>query len=218
MSKIYFGFESVEENEKVKKVVGVFYLVVSNYDLMNDLMLVGMYCVWKVFMIVQVNVCFGFKVFDIVVGIGDLMKLFVKVVGLMGEVWYIDINELMLCVGCDWLFDKGVVMLLLLCDVEKIFFLDNYFDVVMVVFGLCNMMYKDVVLVEMCCVMKFGGCVMVLEFLKVWDLLKKVYDLYFFKVLLWFGDKFVKDVESYWYFVEFIWMYFDQDMLKMMME
>ncbi|GAU00507.1 MULTISPECIES: bifunctional demethylmenaquinone methyltransferase/2-methoxy-6-polyprenyl-1,4-benzoquinol methylase UbiE [Burkholderia cepacia complex] len=218
MSKTHFGFESVEENEKAKKVAGVFHSVASNYDLMNDLMSAGMHRAWKAFTIAQANVRPGFKVLDIAAGTGDLTKSFAKAAGSTGEVWHTDINESMLRVGRDRLLDKGIVTPSLLCDAEKIPFPDNYFDVVTVAFGLRNMTHKDAALAEMRRVTKPGGRVMVLEFSKVWDPLKKAYDLYSFKVLPWLGDKFAKDAESYRYLAESIRMHPDQDTLKTMME
>ncbi|WP_175996705.1 bifunctional demethylmenaquinone methyltransferase/2-methoxy-6-polyprenyl-1,4-benzoquinol methylase UbiE [Burkholderia stabilis] len=218
MSKTHFGFESVEETEKAKKVAGVFHSVASNYDLMNDLMSAGMHRAWKAFTIAQANVRPGFKVLDIAAGTGDLTKSFAKAAGLTGEVWHTDINESMLRVGRDRLLDKGIVTPSLLCDAEKTPFPDNYFDVVTVAFGLRNMTHKDAALAEMRRVTKPGGRVMVLEFSKVWDPLKKAYDLYSFKVLPWLGDKFAKDAESYRYLAESIRMHPDQDTLKTMME
>ncbi|VWD49190.1 ubiquinone/menaquinone biosynthesis C-methyltransferase UbiE [Burkholderia lata] len=218
MSKTHFGFESVEENEKAKKVAGVFHSVASNYDLMNDLMSAGMHRAWKAFTIAQANVRPGFKVLDLAAGTGDLTRSFAKSAGPTGEVWHTDINESMLRVGRDRLLDKGIVTPSLLCDAEKIPFPDNYFDVVTVAFGLRNMTHKDAALAEMRRVTKPGGRVMVLEFSKVWDPLKKAYDLYSFKVLPWLGDKFAKDAESYRYLAESIRMHPDQDTLKTMME
>lgn len=218
MSKTHFGFETVEENEKAKKVAGVFHSVASNYDLMNDLMSAGLHRAWKAFTIAQANVRPGGKVLDIAAGTGDLTKAFTKAAGPTGEVWHTDINESMLRVGRDRLLDKGVVTPSLLCDAEKLPFPDNYFDVVTVAFGLRNMTHKDSALAEMRRVAKPGGRVMVLEFSKVWEPLKKAYDVYSFKVLPWLGDKFAKDADSYRYLAESIRMHPDQETLKTMME
>jgi demethylmenaquinone methyltransferase/2-methoxy-6-polyprenyl-1,4-benzoquinol methylase len=124
----------------------------------------------------------------------------------------------MLRVGRDRLLDKGVVTPSLLCDAEKLPFPNNYFDVVTVAFGLRNMTHKDAALAEMRRVAKPGGRVLVLEFSKVWEPLKKAYDLYSFKVLPWLGDRFAKDADSYRYLAESIRMHPDQDTLKTMME
>ncbi|SMF98323.1 bifunctional demethylmenaquinone methyltransferase/2-methoxy-6-polyprenyl-1,4-benzoquinol methylase UbiE [Burkholderia singularis] len=218
MSKTHFGFETVDENEKARKVAGVFHSVASNYDVMNDLMSAGLHRAWKAFTVTQANVRPGFKVLDIAAGTGDLTKAFAKAAGLTGEVWHTDINESMLRVGRDRLLDKGVVTPSLLCDAEKLPFPDNYFDIVTVAFGLRNMTHKEVALAEMRRVTKPGGRVFVLEFSKVWAPLKKAYDVYSFKVLPWLGDKIAKDADSYRYLAESIRMHPDQDTLKAMME
>lgn len=196
----------------------MFHSVASNYDLMNDLMSAGLHRAWKAFTIAQANVRPGGKVLDIAAGTGDLTKAFTKAAGPTGEVWHTDINESMLRVGRDRLLDKGVVTPSLLCDAEKLPFPDNYFDVVTVAFGLRNMTHKDSALAEMRRVAKPGGRVMVLEFSKVWEPLKKAYDVYSFKVLPWLGDKFAKDADSYRYLAESIRMHPDQETLKTMME
>ncbi|MFP3565197.1 bifunctional demethylmenaquinone methyltransferase/2-methoxy-6-polyprenyl-1,4-benzoquinol methylase UbiE [Paraburkholderia sp. SIMBA_030] len=218
MSKTHFGFQSVDEQEKAQKVAGVFHSVAANYDLMNDLMSGGLHRAWKMFTIAQANVRPGFKVLDIAGGTGDLSKAFARQAGETGEVWHTDINESMLRVGRDRLLDKGVITPALLCDAEKIPFPNNYFDVVTVAFGLRNMTHKDVALAEMRRVLKPAGRLLVLEFSKVWDPLKKVYDVYSFKVLPWLGDRFAKDAESYRYLAESIRMHPDQETLKTMME
>jgi demethylmenaquinone methyltransferase / 2-methoxy-6-polyprenyl-1,4-benzoquinol methylase len=120
--------------------------------------------------------------------------------------------------GRDWLFGRGVITPALLCDAEKIPFPDHYFDVVTVAFGLRNMTHKDAALAEMRRVLKPGGRLLVLEFSKVWEPLKKAYDVYSFKVLPWLGSKFAQDAESYRYLAESIRMHPDQETLKTMME
>jgi demethylmenaquinone methyltransferase/2-methoxy-6-polyprenyl-1,4-benzoquinol methylase len=133
-------------------------------------------------------------------------------------VWLTDINESMLRVGRDRLLDRGIVTPSLLCDAEKIPFPDNYFDVVTVAFGLRNMTRKEVAISEMRRVLKPGGRLLVLEFSKVWEPLKKAYDVYSFKVLPWLGSRFAKDADSYRYLAESIRMHPDQDTLKTMMQ
>ena len=218
MSKTHFGYESVDEQDKAKKVAGVFHSVASNYDLMNDLMSGGLHRAWKAFTIAQANVRTGARVLDIAGGTGDLSMAFAKKAGPTGEVWHTDINESMLRVGRDRLIDRGVITPALLCDAEKIPFPDNYFDVVTVAFGLRNMTHKDAALAEMRRVLKPGGRLLVLEFSKVWEPLKKAYDVYSFKVLPWLGARFAQDADSYRYLAESIRMHPDQDTLKSMME
>ncbi len=218
MSKTHFGFTTVEEQEKAKKVAGVFHSVADKYDVMNDLMSGGLHRVWKAFTIGRANVRAGQKVLDIAGGTGDLAKAFAKAAGPTGEVWLTDINASMVRVGRDRLLDKGIVTPTLLCDAEKLPFPDHYFDVVTVAFGLRNMTHKDAALAEMRRVLKPGGKVLVLEFSKVWEPLSKAYDLYSFKLLPWLGQKIAGDAESYRYLAESIRMHPDQDTLKTLME
>lgn len=218
MSKTHFGFTTVEEQEKAKKVAGVFHSVADKYDVMNDLMSGGLHRIWKAFTIGRANVRPGQKVLDIAGGTGDLAKAFAKAAGPTGEVWLTDINASMVRVGRDRLLDKGIVTPTLLCDAEKLPFPDHYFDVVTVAFGLRNMTHKDAALAEMRRVLKPGGKVLVLEFSKVWEPLTKAYDLYSFKLLPWLGQKIAGDAESYRYLAESIRMHPDQDTLKTLME
>jgi demethylmenaquinone methyltransferase / 2-methoxy-6-polyprenyl-1,4-benzoquinol methylase len=218
MSKTHFGYETVDEQDKAKKVAGVFHSVASNYDLMNDLMSGGLHRIWKHFTIGQAKVRPGYKVLDLAGGTGDLAMAFAKQAGESGEVWHTDINESMLRVGRDRLIDKGVMTPALLCDAEKIPFPDGYFNIITVAFGLRNMTHKDSALAEMCRVLKPGGKLLVLEFSKVWEPLKKPYDIYSFKILPWLGEKVAKDADSYRYLAESIRMHPDQETLKTMME
>lgn len=214
----HFGYQTVDEAEKVHKVAEVFHSVAGKYDVMNDVMSGGLHRLWKIFTVAQAGVRPGFKVLDIAGGTGDLAKAFTRQAGTNGEVWLTDINESMLRVGRDRLLNKGMIAPTMLCDAEKLPFPDNYFDRVTVAFGLRNMTHKDVALAEMRRVLKPGGKLLVLEFSKVWEPLKKPYDLYSFKVLPWMGQRIAGDAESYRYLAESIRMHPDQETLKSMME
>ena len=214
----HFGFETVDEEEKARKVAEVFHSVAAKYDVMNDVMSAGLHRLWKMFTIAQAGVRPGFKVLDIAGGTGDLAKAFARQAGASGEVWLTDINESMLRVGRDRLLNRGLNTPALLCDAEKLPFPDNYFDRVSVAFGLRNMTHKDAALAEMRRVLKPGGKLLVLEFSKVWEPLQKPYDLYSFKILPWMGQKIANDSESYRYLAESIRMHPDQETLKTMMQ
>jgi demethylmenaquinone methyltransferase/2-methoxy-6-polyprenyl-1,4-benzoquinol methylase len=214
----HFGYETVDEDDKVHKVAGVFHSVAAKYDVMNDLMSAGLHRVWKAFTIAQAGVRPGFKVLDIAGGTGDLAKAFAAKAGASGEVWLTDINESMLRVGRDRLLNNGLSTPTLLCDAEKLPFDDNYFDRVSVAFGLRNMTHKDAALAEMHRVLKPGGKLLVLEFSKVVPLLQKPYDVYSFSVLPWLGKRIAGDADSYRYLAESIRMHPDQDTLKSMMQ
>ena len=184
MSSTHFCFQSVDETQKAQRVRSVFDSVAPKYDLMNDLMSMGLHRAWKAYTVMVANLREGDKVLDIAGGTGDLAMAFAKRVGKSGQVIHTDINEAMLRTGRNRLLDAGVTLPTLVCDAEKLPFADNYFDLVSVAFGLRNMTHKDVALAEMQRVLKPGGRLLVLEFSKVAAPLEKVYDWYSFKVLL----------------------------------
>lgn len=217
MANTHFGFSTVDEAEKARKVAGVFDSVASKYDIMNDVMSGGMHRLWKASAIRQAAVRPGMKVLDIAGGTGDLARKFMDLTGPRGEVWLTDINGSMLTVGRDRLTNEGRLPRVALCDAEKLPFPDDYFDRVTVAFGLRNMTHKDVALAEMRRVIKPGGRVLVLEFSKVNPLLAPIYDAYSFQVLPKMGDIIANDSESYRYLAESIRMHPDQETLKAMM-
>jgi demethylmenaquinone methyltransferase/2-methoxy-6-polyprenyl-1,4-benzoquinol methylase len=217
MSQTHFGFETVDEAEKARRVRGVFDSVASKYDLMNDLMSMGMHRAWKGYAVAVARLREGDQVLDIAGGTGDLALAFAKKVGKTGQVVHTDINEAMLRVGRDRLLDAGVVLPTLVCDAEKLPFASNRFDLVSVAFGLRNMTHKDAALAEMNRVLKPGGRLLVLEFSKVAPPLEKVYDWYSFNVLPKLGQWVAKDGSSYQYLAESIRMHPSQEELKAMM-
>ena len=221
MSKTHFGYQSVDEQEKAEKVAEVFHSVAMKYDVMNDLMSMGMHRLWKKFTLAQANVRPGQKVLDIAGGTGDLAAAFAKAVqwGVHpdAEVWLSDINASMLRVGRDRLLDRGLALPAVQLDAEKIPFSNHYFDVVSVAFGLRNMTHKEAALAEMARVIKPGGKVLVLEFSKPDTMIAPIYDVYSFKVLPWLGEKVANDAASYQYLAESIRMHPDAQALKTMM-
>jgi demethylmenaquinone methyltransferase/2-methoxy-6-polyprenyl-1,4-benzoquinol methylase len=217
MSSTHFGFESVEEREKASRVRRVFDSVAPRYDLMNDLMSMGLHRGWKAYTVLVSNVRPGDRVLDIAGGTGDLALAFAKKVGATGQVVHTDINEAMLRTGRDRLLDAGIVLPTLVCDAEKLPFADDSFDLVSVAFGLRNMTHKDLALAEMNRVLKPGGKLLVLEFSKVAQPLRKAYDWYSFKVLPQLGNLVAGDSASYRYLAESIRMHPDQQELKSLM-
>jgi len=217
MSKTHFGFETVDENEKAKKVAGVFTSVAGKYDIMNGLMSVGLHRIWKRFAVGLANVHEGQRVLDVAGGSADLSRLFLKKVGRSGQVVLTDINNAMLRVGRDRLLDEGIATPTTQCDAEHLPFPDNYFDCVSIAFGLRNVTHKDAALREMYRVIKPGGRVIVLEFSKVAKPLEKMYDLYSFKLLPKMGELIANDADSYRYLAESIRMHPGQEELKQMM-
>ena len=216
-NKTHFGFKTVDENEKADKVAEVFHSVASNYDVMNDVMSVGLHRVWKHFTINTARLNKGDKVLDIAGGTGDLSRGWSKRVGKTGEVWLTDINSSMLSVGRDNLLNDGIVVPVSLADAEKLPFQDNYFNLVSVAFGLRNMTHKEAALKEMYRVLKPGGTLLVLEFSKVYKPLTPMYYFYSFKLLPFMGKVIAKDAESYQYLAESIRMHPNQEDLKRLM-
>jgi demethylmenaquinone methyltransferase / 2-methoxy-6-polyprenyl-1,4-benzoquinol methylase len=217
MSSTHFGFESVDEQDKARRVRGVFDSVSPKYDVMNDLMSMGLHRAWKAYTVLVANVKEGQRVLDIAGGTGDLALAFAPKVGSSGQVVHTDINEAMLREGRNRLLDAGVSLPTLVCDAEKLPFESESFDLVTVAFGLRNMTHKDMALSEMNRVLKPGGKLMVLEFSKVARPLEKLYDWYSFKVLPQLGKLVANDASSYQYLAESIRMHPGQDELKTLM-
>lgn len=216
MTETHFGFQKVGEGEKAGKVREVFRSVAPSYDVMNDLMSVGLHRVWKKFTVDLANVQPGEAVLDVASGTADLALAFAKQAG-AATVWQTDINEAMLKVGRDRLADEGLITPNALADAEKLPFTSESFDVVTVAFGLRNMTHKDIALSEMTRVLKPGGRLLVLEFSKVHKSLEKAYDAYSFGLLPKIGKWVAKDEASYQYLAESIRMHPDQETLKQMM-
>ena len=218
MSETHFGFASVDEEAKAGRVRNVFDSVAPKYDLMNDLMSLGLHRAWKAYTVAVANVRPGQKVLDIAGGTGDLARAFATRAGEGGVVVHTDINEAMLRQGRDRLLDEGTVLPTALCDAESLPFASASFDLVSVAFGLRNMTHKDKALAEMARVLKVGGRLLVLEFSKVAAPLEKAYDWYSFKVLPRIGQWVAGDGDSYRYLAESIRVHPDQAELKAMMK
>jgi len=213
----HFGFEQVPAGEKAQRVARVFDSVAARYDLMNDVMSMGMHRIWKAITISQANVKPGQRVLDVASGTGDLALAFAKRVGPLGKVVMSDINAQMLARGRNRLIDHGYPIESVVCDAEHLPFPDQSFDLVTVAFGLRNMTDKPTALKQMHRVLKPGGKLMVLEFSKVAAPLEKLYDLYSFKVLPWLGKRIAQDEDSYRYLAESIRMHPGPEELAQMM-
>ena len=218
MSETHFGFESVDENEKAARVRQVFDSVASRYDVMNDLMSMGLHRAWKAYTVAVARVRPGDRVLDIAAGTGDLTRAFARQAGPQGVVVHTDINLSMLRVGRDRLLDQGLALPTVGCDAERLPFRDAAFDLVAVSFGLRNMTHKEQALAEMARVLRPGGRLLVLEFSKIAEPLRPAYDWYSFKVLPRIGRWVARDEASYRYLAESIRMHPDQASLKQMMK
>ncbi|MED5509396.1 MAG: bifunctional demethylmenaquinone methyltransferase/2-methoxy-6-polyprenyl-1,4-benzoquinol methylase UbiE, partial [Pseudomonadota bacterium] len=216
----HFGYREVPVSEKARHVAEVFHSVAGKYDLMNDLMSMGIHRLWKWFTVNNSGVRRGAKVLDLAGGTGDLTRKFSEMVGDSGKVVLADINASMLSVGRDRLTDDGVVgnIEYVQANAEALPFPDNSFDCITMAFGLRNVTDKDKALASMYRVLKPGGQLMVLEFSKPADWLAKAYDAYSFHLLPRIGKVITGDEDSYRYLAESIRMHPDQETLKQMME
>jgi len=217
----HFGYQEVPIEEKARKVAGVFHSVADKYDVMNDLMSMGIHRLWKRFTIEQAAVKKGQRVLDLAGGTGDLALRFSRLVGPDGEVVLSDINASMLARGRERLTDEGVAgnIEYVQANAETLPFPDNHFDLITIAFGLRNVTDKDKALRSMHRVLKPGGRLLVLEFSKpTAPGLSPVYDVYSFKLLPFMGKLVANDAESYRYLAESIRMHPDQETLKGMME
>ena len=214
----HFGYQTVRREEKAGKVAEVFHSVAAKYDLMNDLMSLGIHRLWKRFAIEMSGVRPGQRVLDIAGGTGDLARAFMREVGDQGQVILADINASMLSVGRDKLLDTGETRIAFVqANAECLPFAPGSFDLITIAFGLRNVTDKDAALRSMYQSLKPGGRLLVLEFSRVTELLQKPYDVYSFKVLPWLGQKVAGDADSYRYLAESIRMHPDQETLKGML-
>jgi len=217
----HFGYQQVPVDEKVGRVRQVFDSVASRYDLMNDLMSLGVHRIWKRQTVALAGVRRGQQVLDLASGTGDLAERFAGIVGADGAVVMSDINAAMLTQGRDRLIDKGRVgnLHFALANAEQLPFASGSFDCVTIGFGLRNVTHKERALTEMQRVLRPGGRALILEFSHpTTRALSRVYDLYSFSVLPNLGRLIAKDAESYQYLAESIRMHPDQETLRAMME
>ncbi|USQ13877.1 bifunctional demethylmenaquinone methyltransferase/2-methoxy-6-polyprenyl-1,4-benzoquinol methylase UbiE [Legionella lytica] len=217
----HFGYTSVGWDDKEKKVAEVFHSVAKNYDMMNDLMSLGIHHLWKRYTIELSHVRPGQVVLDLAGGSGDLTRLLCKKVGDTGRVVLADINSAMLNVGRDRLLDEGLYKNIdfVQANAQCLPFVDNNFHCITMGFGLRNVTDKDEALRSMYRVCKPGGKVMILEFsTPSFPGLKPVYDWYSFNILPKIGKLFAQDEASYKYLAESIRMHPNQQTLKKMIE
>ncbi len=217
--KTHFGFETVAEEEKAARVGQVFSSVARKYDLMNDVMSMGIHRLWKRHTIQQAAVRPGMRVLDLAGGTGDLAAAFAPRVGDRGQVVICDINAPMLAAGRDRLLDEGRVgnIEFVQGDAETLPFPDESFDRITIAFGLRNVTRKERALAEMCRVLKAGGRLLVLEFSRPIAPMRPFYDLYSFRVMPLMGRMIAGDADSYRYLAESIRVHPDQETLAEMM-
>ena len=214
----HFGYEEVAWEEKQKRVNAVFHSVAHKYDLMNDLMSVGMHRYWKAKAIYKLLLREGMRVLDLAGGTGDLTQRIIQKIGPRGEVILADINESMLREGVKRLDREGYFGVQYACvNAESLPFPDQYFDAIIIGFGLRNVRDQLTALREMQRVLKPMGRALVLEFSEAQGVLKKPYDWYSFKILPRLGKWVADDEASYQYLAESIRKHPNQETLQAMM-
>jgi len=215
----HFGYKTVNKSNKANLVADVFHSVAEQYDVMNDLMSLGIHRLWKRYAIALSGVRPGQRVLDLAGGTGDLTRLMASKVGSEGSIVLSDINHSMIEVGRKRMINEGLVSNIeyVQANAETLPFADNEFDLVTMAFGLRNVTDKDKALASIQRVLKPGGRLLVLEFSKpLSETLGKVYDNYSFNILPQLGKLIANDSESYQYLAESIRMHPDQDGLKNM--
>ncbi|MEZ5534765.1 MAG: bifunctional demethylmenaquinone methyltransferase/2-methoxy-6-polyprenyl-1,4-benzoquinol methylase UbiE [Thiolinea sp.] len=216
----HFGYTQVPVTEKANKVAEVFHSVADKYDVMNDVMSMGIHRLWKRYTIASAGAKRGDQILDLAGGTGDLASKFARIVGEQGKVVLSDINGSMLAEGRKRLVDMGIAgnVEYVQANAECLPFDDNSFDIITIAFGLRNVTDKDKALASMHRVLKPGGRLLVLEFSKPAAPLAPVYDQYSFKFLPMMGKLIANDADSYRYLAESIRMHPDQETLKGMLE
>ncbi|MEL7449538.1 MAG: bifunctional demethylmenaquinone methyltransferase/2-methoxy-6-polyprenyl-1,4-benzoquinol methylase UbiE [Pseudomonadota bacterium] len=216
----HFGYQSVATGEKASMVKGVFDSVAGKYDLMNDLMSMGIHRYWKRYTLNLTNLKPGMAALDVAGGTGDLAIGMARQVGSEGRVVLTDINAAMLEKGQERVEDAGLIgnVEYQLADAQDLPFDDNEFDCVTIAFGLRNVTDKPKALADMLRVLKPGGQLLILEFSHPSQPLKTAYDAYSFNVLPRLGQLVAGDADSYRYLAESIRMHPDQETLVQMME
>ncbi|HTE42963.1 MAG TPA: bifunctional demethylmenaquinone methyltransferase/2-methoxy-6-polyprenyl-1,4-benzoquinol methylase UbiE [Steroidobacteraceae bacterium] len=220
-SETDFGYQQVPVGEKAGRVREVFESVAGKYDVMNDLMSMGVHRLWKHYTLSQTGLRPGQNALDVAGGTGDLAAGMSKQVGDDGLVMLTDINAAMLARGRDRMVDLGIVrnLRVSLANAESLPFKDQSFDCVTIAFGLRNVTDKAAALRSMLRVLRPGGQLLVLEFSKpTAPGLKPIYDMYSFNVLPWLGKMIAKDEASYRYLAESIRRFPDQETLRSMMQ
>lgn len=214
----HFGFQTVAEEDKAGKVHGVFTNVASKYDVMNDVMSVGIHRVWKDAMMDWLAPRDGQRLLDVAGGTGDVSFRFLKrAPGARATV--LDMTESMLIEGQKRAEAESMAEKLdwIVGDAMALPFEDNVFDVYTISFGIRNVTRIPDALSEAYRVLKPGGRLMVLEFSQLPnDGLQKLYDLYSFNVIPKMGKLIANDADSYQYLVESIRKFPDQELFASM--
>lgn len=216
----HFGYRDVPTGDKARLVRGVFDSVADRYDIMNDLMSLGIHRLWKRFVIRMADIRPGQRILDLAGGTGDLVKLMAPRIGSEGIIILSDINAAMLGNGRRELLDRGLIRNVHFAQLnaEHLPFPERSFDRITMAFGLRNVTDKQQALNEIARVLRPGGQVLILEFSRPARALQPAYDFYSFNLLPGLGRLVANDAPSYRYLAESIRMHPDQETLRDMME
>ena len=218
---VFFGFEKMSTKEKFASVDRVFDSVVNRYDLMNDMMSLGIHRLWKKYAVEVLDVGKNQVLLDLAAGTGDISSLIGKRLPKSSMLISCNANLRMLSVGRDKMTDLGLVegITYVRSRAESLPFDDSTLDRAIIGFGLRNFSDQIKALKEVYRVLKVGARIVILEFSEVRNpQLSKLYDFYSFKVLPMLGKAIVKDSESYVYLAESIRKHPNQESLKQMIE
>ncbi|MBF0421698.1 MAG: bifunctional demethylmenaquinone methyltransferase/2-methoxy-6-polyprenyl-1,4-benzoquinol methylase UbiE [Magnetococcales bacterium] len=217
----HFGFTEIPTAEKMTRVRQVFDSVVDKYDLMNDLMSLGIHRLWKRYAIRRLRLRPGHHILDVAGGTGDLTRLMYPRLQGSGRIVVYDINDNMLNLGRSKLMDRGIVSGVewVQGNAEELPFANNTFNIATIGFGIRNCTQIEVVVQEMIRTLKPGGEFLCLEFSKMAiSLLQPLYDTYSFNVLPRLGSWIANDRDSYQYLVESIRQFPDQQTFASLMQ
>lgn len=200
-----FGFETIESSKKAGLVNNIFDSVATRYDIMNDIMSLGVHRLWKTYLIRKLNPKKNMRMIDIGGGTGDIAIKFINKGG--KNVTVADINNKMLNTGRNRAIDSGVVNGIdwVNCDAENLSFQSSSFDVYITAFCLRNVTNLDLALNEAYRILKPGGRFLCLEFSHVGlPILSEIYDKYSFNIVPLIGKIIADDKAAYQYLVESI--------------
>jgi demethylmenaquinone methyltransferase/2-methoxy-6-polyprenyl-1,4-benzoquinol methylase len=203
----WFGFRAVSPQEKTQKVIGVFDSVAARYDLMNDAMSGGVHRLWKARFVRLMQPRADKILLDVAGGTGDIAFRYRAAAGEQARITVCDLNQNMLDVGKKRAIDLGYIhgFNWRQGNAEKLPFESRSFDLYSISFGLRNVTRIDDALAEAYRVLKPGGRFFCLEFSHVSHAgLRKLYDIYSFKIIPRMGRFIAQDSDSYQYLAESI--------------
>ena len=200
---VSFGYETVDADEKTRRVGEVFSNVAARYDVMNDAMSAGMHRLWKDTFVRRVKPQAGEAILDMAGGTGDIAF---RLAARGAEVTVADINQAMLDVGIERAMERGIDTLVWSRqNAEALAYPDRTFDAYTIAFGIRNVTHIEQALAEAFRVLKFGGRFFCLEFSTTeWPGFKDAYDVYSHKLVPRLGKAIAHDEDSYRYLIESI--------------